>query len=293
MIHVFPHEIANEIRLTRSQYSGAFLIVEGQDDYQFMVNFISPSTCTIEVARGKQNVCDVIEILEEDNFDGVLGLIDADFDRIEGSLERSHNIVMPECHDLDMMLVSSPALGRILTALGSREKLENFQEDVLKALMERALPVGYLRLHSLRENLNLRFGGLKYSAWIDRSSFVADTTKLIDTVKNHSQRQDLSSSDLAIAIEDLQDSNYDPYEMCNGADVIGILSIGLRGVLGTKDAGEVGEDLLKMSLRLAYSEQHFSSSSLRKDIEKWQRRKHGFQILEVTSEVGPKSWTTS
>lgn len=244
-----------------------------------MLNFISLSTCKIEVARGKQNVCEVIDILDEDNFDGVLGLIDADFDRIEGSLERSHNFIMPECHDLDMMLVSSTALDRILTEFGSRKKLEKLQEDVLKVLMERALPVGYLRLHSLREKLNLRFEGLRYSAWIDRSSFVADTTRLIDTVKNHSQRQDLSSSDLAIAIEELQDSNYDPYEMCNGADVIGILSLGLRGVLGTKDSGEVGEELLKMLLRLAYSEQHFSSSSLRKDIEKWQRSKHGFRIL--------------
>ena len=279
MIHLTPHEIANEIRMTRSEYTGAFLIVEGQDDYQFMVNFISLSTCTIEVARGKQNVCDVIDILDEDNFNGVLGLIDADFDRIEGGQQRSQNLVMPECHDLDMMLVSSPALDRILTALGSRDKLETFQEDVLKALMERALPLGYLRLHSLRERLNLRFRGLRYSAWIDRSSFEPNTTKLINTVKNHSQRQDLSSSDLAIAIEELQDSNYDPYEMCNGADVIGILSVGLRRVLGTKDAGEVGEELLKMSLRLAYSEQHFRSSSLRKDIETWQRRNHGFQIL--------------
>ena len=265
--------------MTRSQYSGAFLIVEGQDDYQFMVHFISPSTCTIEVALGKHNVCDVIDILDEDDFDGVLGLIDADFDRIEGNPERSQNLIMPECHDLDMMLVSSPALDRILTELGSRDKLENFQEDVLKALMERALPVGCLRLYSLRENLNLRFRGLRYSAWINRSTFVANTTNLINTVKNDSQRQDLSSGDLAVAIEKLQDSNYDPYEMCNGADVIGILSVGLRRVLGTNDAGEVREELLKMSLRLAYSEQHFRSSSLKKDIEKWQRRNHGFQIL--------------
>ena len=279
MIHRTSHEIANEIRMTRSQYSGAFLIVEGRDDRLFMASFISQSTCTIRVAQGKQNVCAVIDILDKDNFSGVLGLIDADLDRIEGSQKRSQNLVMPECHDLIMMLVSSPALDRVLTEVGSRKKLETFEGNVLEALIERALPVGYLRLHSLREKLNLRFRDLNYSAWIDRSTFVANTTKLINTVKNHSQRQDLSSSDLAIAIEELQDSNYDPYEMCNGADVIGILSVGLRRVLGTKDAGEVGEELLKMSLRLAYSEQHFRSSSLRKDIETWQRRNHGFQIL--------------
>lgn len=71
MIQPTSHEIANEIRMTRSQYTGAFLIVEGRDDRLFMASFISQSTCTIEVAQGKQNVCDVIEILNEDNFHGV------------------------------------------------------------------------------------------------------------------------------------------------------------------------------------------------------------------------------
>ena len=279
MIQPTSHEIANEIRMTRSQYTGAFLIVEGRDDRLFMASFISQSTCTIEVAQGKQNVCNVIEILDEDNFDGVLGLIDADLDRIEGSPKRGQNLVMPECHDLIMMLVSSPALDRVLTEFGSRNKLKTFEENVLEALFERALPVGYLRLHSLREKLNLQFRGLNYSAWISRSSFVANTTELIRRVKNLSHRHDLSSPGLANAIAELHKSHYDPCEICNGTDVIEILSIGLRGVLGSKSAGEVGAESLKSFLRLAYSEQHFRSSSLKKDIEKWQSQNPEFQIL--------------
>ena len=280
MTYRTPDEIANEIRMTRSQYSGAFLIVEGRDDRLFMESFISLSTCQIEVAEGKQNVCDVIDILDKDNFDGVLGLIDADFDRIEGIPERSHNLVMPECHDLIMMLVRSQALDRTLTELGSRPKLEPFKGNVLDALLNRALPVGYLRLYSLRDKLDLRCRNLNYSAWISRSSFVADTPALIETVRNHSQRQDLPSSVLASAIAELHCSKYDPCEICNSTDVIEILSIGLRGVLGNKSAREVGGEILKSFLRVAYSEQHFCSSNLKSDIEKWQSRKPGFQVLK-------------
>ena len=279
MIHSISYEIANEIRMRRSQFSGTFLIVEGRDDRLFMKSFISPSKCTILVAEGKQKVCDVIDILEKGNFDGVLGLIDADFDRIEGIPDRSQNLVMPECHDLIMMLVRSPALDRTLTELGSQPKLETFEEYVLDALLDRALPVGYLRLHSMREKLDLRFRGLNYSAWTNRSTFIADTTQLIRTVKNHSQRQDLSSSVLANAIEELHCSKYDPYEICNGTDVIELLSIGLQRILGNNSAKEVGGELLKRYLRLAFSEQHFCSSNLRRDIEKWQSRKPGFQVL--------------
>ena len=280
MIHSNSDEIATEIQMSRSQFSGTFLIVEGRDDRLFMESFISPSKCTILVAEGKQKVCDVIDILEKGNFDGVLGLIDADFDRIEGIPDRSQNLVMPECHDLIMMLLRSPAFDQTLRELGSRPKLVVFKENVLDSLMNRALPVGYLRLYSLREELNLRFRNLNYSAWITRSSFVADTPTLIETVKNYSQRHDLSSTVLATAIEELRGSKYDPYEICNGTDVIEILSIGLRSVLGNKNAGEVGGELLKMSLRLAYSEQYFFSSRLRKDIEKWQSQKPGFQVLK-------------
>ena len=279
MIRPTSNEIANEIRMRRFQFSGTFLIVEGRDDRLFMERFVSPTTCKIEVADGKQKVCDVIDILDKDDFDGVLGLIDADFDRIEGIPDRSKNLVMPECHDLIVMLVSSPALDRTLTELGSRTKLETFEENVLEALIERALPVGYLRLHSMREKLNLRFRGLIFSAWINHSSFVADTTKLIRTVKNHSQRPDLSSSVLANIIEELHGAKYDPYEICNGTDIIEILSIGLRRVLGNRSAREVESELLKAFLRLAYSEQDFCSSSLKRDIEEWQSQKPEFQVL--------------
>ena len=280
MIHSYSYEIANEIRMSRSQFSGTFLIVEGRDDRLFMQSFISPSKCTIIVAEGKQKVCDVINNLEKGNFDGVLGLIDADFDRIEGSTDRSQNLVMPEHHDLIMMLVSSPALDRILTELGSRNKLKAFEEDVLEALIDRALPVGYLRLYSMREELCLQFRGQKYSDWIDLTSFVANTEKLIETVKNYSQRHDLSSSVLADAIRELHGSQYNPYEICNGTDVIEILSIGLRRVLGNNNAKEVESESLKSSLRLAYSEQQFCSSDLMRDIEKWQHQNPKYQVLK-------------
>lgn len=280
MIHRTSHEIANEIRMRRSLFPGAFLVVEGRDDRLFMERFISSSTCKIEVAEGKENVCNVIEILDRENFDGVLGLIDADFDRIEGLSDRSLNLVMPKCHDLIMMLLISPALDRTLTELGSQTKLEDFEEDVLEALIERALPVGYLRLHSIRKQLDLRFRDLSFSAWIDRKSFMSDTGKLIRTVKNHSQRPDLSSKDLAIAIEELHEHKYDPCEICNGTDAIEILSIGLRTVLGTNSAQEVKSELLKAFLRVAFTEQDFCKSGLKLDIENWQNHKLEYQILK-------------
>ena len=58
--------------MTRTQFSGSFLIVEGRDDRLFMVRFVALETCQIRVAYGKQNVCDTIDILDEDLFSGAL-----------------------------------------------------------------------------------------------------------------------------------------------------------------------------------------------------------------------------
>ena len=130
MIHQSATEIATEIRLTRSQHSGSFLVVEGRDDRLFMEGFTCRVTCNIMVAQGKQNVCEVIRILDESNFAGVLGLVDADFDRVESIPSRGPNILMPEYHDLETMLLCSPALDRILIEFGSQDKIDDFGENV-------------------------------------------------------------------------------------------------------------------------------------------------------------------
>ena len=279
MIVPSPRELANEVRMTRSQFRGAFLIVEGRDDNLFMLEFISRETCKIIVAYGKQNVCDAIAILDNDRFDGALGMIDSDFDRIEAVPARSRNLVMPECHDLFTMLVSSPALARVLREYGSPEKLDRVGKTPLEALTEVALPIGYLRLHSIRAGMNLRFTDLNYTRWIDARSLRADTRNLIETVKNRSQMHNLSTNDVLEAIADLHDAGYDRREVCVGTDLVEALSIGLRRVLGSRPAAEVRVDYLKSGLRLAYSDTEFRASTLKRDIEHWQLLSPDYQVL--------------
>ena len=279
MIFRTADEIADEIRMTRSQYPGVFLVVEGREDRLLLQKFISSAACTIEVAEGKDNVCRVIAILDEDDFDGALGIIDADFDRIEGVPNRGSNLIMPECHDMTAMLVRTPALDGTLVEFGSRPKLKAFGEDLLEALIDRALPLGYLRLYSLREELALRFSGLNYSEWIDVSSFMASVDTLIEAVKNLSQRHDLSSVVLNEVVAELGGAWHDPKEVCSGTDLVEILSIGLRRVLGNNNAGQANVERLKSSLRLAFSEHCFSLSDLRREIVEWQDANEGFQVL--------------
>ena len=281
MIPVSAVALATEIRMLRQLHSGSFLLVEGRDDRLFMEQFLCRQTCQIVVGMGKDNVRKAIQILEEVNFPGVLGVVDADFDRLDGSESKSPNVVMPEYHDLETMLLCSPALGRVMTEFGTREKLDAFGENVLDALVQRALPLGRLRLYSLRNGLDLTFGGLNYSAWVDRSKFEAFPAQLIEEVKNRSQRQNIPSAILLEAIRQRVGAESSPFEVCNGSDLIEILSIGLRSAFGNNSSTAVNAEVLRRSLRLAYTEQDFVSSGLGKAIQMWEEQAEGFRILGV------------
>ena len=177
------------------------------------------------------------------------------------------------------MLLCSPALDRILIEFGSQSKLETFGEDVLDGLISRALPLGYLRLYSMRSGLGLTFDGLNYSAWIDRASFHVHTTRLISEVKNRSQRQNFPADTLETTIQQLENAGYHPREVCNGTDLIEILSIGLLRVLGTNATGTVSGNALRSHLRVAYTKQDFTMSTLGRDIRVWESQSTGYQVL--------------
>lgn len=180
------------------------------------------------------------------------------------------------------MLVRSTALDWVLREFGSEEKILRFVNrrgiDVRQALLDVAVPVAYLRLHSLRAALDLRFDGLQFSQFVDRQTLVIDSLALVQTVKNHSQRHDLRSADLLQSIGDLQDAEHNVWQLCNGHDLVGVLSFALRSTIGTQRAQTVAIEELNRALRLAYAETDFVITEQYRMIREWEQRTN-FQVL--------------
>jgi Protein of unknown function (DUF4435) len=275
--------IANEVRLRRSQHMWSFVIIEGRNDRLFYERFFDLQQCKLVVADGKEKVCEVVRILDADNFHGVLGIVDADFDLLEEIPVSSHNIIRGNFHDIEAMLVRSPALDRVLREFGSEDKIQKLVtsagSDIRHILSAAASPLGYLRWHSLRSNLRLRFEDLSFVRFINMTTLTADRPRLIATVKNHSQRQELQNDDLEFAIRELENSNHDRWQLCNGHDLVGVLSVGLRRALGSQSAGAVGIEELERALRLAYEAVDFAASDLCSAIWEWEQRNTRFQVL--------------
>jgi hypothetical protein len=258
-------------------------VLEGSNDKLFYGRFFNATACKPVLAYGKANVCEVLRILDADNFQGALGVVDADFDVLDGISANSPNIICGDCHDVEAMLIRSPALDHLLREFGSEQKIEAFrlrtERDIRSTLLKAATPLAYLRWYSLKLNLALRFEDLQLSQFVDRDTLDVDVPRMIIAVQNHSQRQDLDSGNLETGVLALQDVNHDAWQLCNGQDLLAVLSIGLRSALGSQRALTVGIEELRRSLRLAFSEADFAASTQYHHIHAWEELNRPFRIF--------------
>ena len=280
-----PDDIANEIILTRDDPSKqflSFLIVEGDTDRNFYKRLTDTNKCQITIAYSKFTALGVLSILEKEAIPGILVIIDADFDILEGKSPHSPNALFTDTHDLETMIMKSPALEKVLGEFGSEKKIneitESAKRDVRALLLECGMSIGYLRWVSLRENLALKFEGLEFAL---TKELKIEVSSLIKAVKNKSLRPDIVDKRLEAYIQDLKDDAHDPWHVCCGHDLVCILSIGLRKIIGTWNPNDIRPDALERSLRLAFERSYFYKTQLYLSIQQWEKANTPFIILAL------------
>ncbi|MBO0351039.1 DUF4435 domain-containing protein [Phormidium pseudopriestleyi FRX01] len=286
--HLTPDRLANKIRLMRTQYQGTFLITEGDTDARVWKNLVNTRLCSVENANNKQKAIAALDILEKDNCAGVLAVVDADFERLEGNISLTPNLLMTDSHDMETMLLQSPALEKVLAEYGSEDKKNKLTkstgQDIPTLLILPGVFIGYLRWLSLKEGLSLKFEDLSFKKFIDETTLALDKFKLIKTVKNNSQRHDLDEQILHKQIEDLKQKTHNPWSVCCGHDLICILSIGLCKAFGSCNTKQVETIILEKDLRLAYERSFFSRTELYQAILQWEAANQPFQVLASIEE---------
>ena len=279
--YITPARIANDIRMLRTQDTGSFLIAEGDTDARVWENLMDSTKCSVVIAHNKNNAIAVLHILEKDNFAGVLAVVDADFDILEETVLLSQNLLLTDTHDLETMLLKSPALEKVLREHGSTEKIEIFTKakDIRQTLLESAKIVGYLRWASLKFNYCLKFEGLAFNKFVDDKTLALNESKLIQTVKNNSQKPGLDEPEIRANMEKLKTDPQDMWHVCCGHDMISILSLALCKALGSCNSKEVEPNVLEKYLRVAYESAHFRETKLYLAIQTWEQTNQPFEVL--------------
>ena len=288
--YITANDVANGIRMVRDQFSGTFLIVEGQTaDSRVYKRLVDSEQVQVTPAHNKDNAIATLKILEEADFAGVVAIIDADFWRLEGLDPTSPNLFITDTHDLETMLLESPALDKLLDEFGSAQKITDFAAnnnmDVRQALLVAARPIGYLRWVSQRGDFSLKFEGIVFSRFIDHDTLHIDISELIREVKNKSRRHDLDDNDLRNKIDELTDSKHSAWDICCGHDLVYILSFGLRRILGSNDSNEVEPETLERFLRTGYESAYFLSTRLYQALREWEPFNPPFRIFSTEQQV--------
>lgn len=274
---------ANQIRLRRSTFSGTFLLVEGGSDKIFYERFVDKLACQLISTSGKpsskQRAIAILEILEQSNFQGVLAIVDADFDRLETAVNNRPNLLLTDSHDLETMLIKSPALNKVVSEFGSEEKITQFAQDIRAVLLKSGISLGYLRWISQCDELNLTFEGIVFSKFVNERTLIIKEIDLIEEVKKKSQAFFLKNEDLQQRLISRKNNSHDPCQVCCGHDLVEILSFGLRKTIGSNKPSDVEADSLERSLRLAYEEAYFRGTHLYLEIRKWESNNQPFKVL--------------
>ncbi len=283
-MHQTGTDIANRVLLERAKYNGPVLLLEGDNDVKFFYQFVKEAEIPIIPAWGKKNVLDAVEILESnDGIQGFMGIIDADFGRVDGLLPASQNVVVTDDHDVEMMIIRTKAFNRVLRVLGSKNKIRNFpdrEQGIRNALMQNALVIGHLRHFSLTDDLHLRFEGLSFEGFVDRNTLKMDIDEMIRRVFELKRIPNLKEADIRDKLLELaEDDNDDPYQICCGHDFIAIFGIALRKVIGSKPQKATSPEALGLDLRFAYDSEDFRQTNLYSDAKRWSERNRGYDIF--------------
>ncbi|AFL73631.1 DUF4435 domain-containing protein [Thiocystis violascens] len=271
-------DIEAEVLMMSQVHTGSFLVVEGVDDIRFWTSRVADGACELVDGNGKPNVEGALTRLDSRSFSGVLGIVDDDCDGLDCRPLPSPNLIATDAHDLECVLLRSPALDRVLGEFGSRAKIRKFEQtqgvEVRNALVSRGIQLGRLRWLSRRAGWPYPFGDKGPARFVDQATWTVDTARLeADVVASGAYP---SVADLRAALGNLPTD--DPWSICQGHDLVAVLGIGLRKVLGNLKAG-TGVDYIASLLRSAYDDIDLERGHLGVSIRAWEQANTPYRLL--------------
>jgi hypothetical protein len=287
-------DYATDAWMLRSEREETILLVEGTTDESVYKYFIDNTRCKIIPVDGKEIALQTIDILEKDGFNGVFVIVDNDFWKLDNFIHPSSNVLVTDYHDLECMILNSGALEKFLDQYGSKEKIKNLNQPIREILLNSAKPIGYLRWISLQRCMNLKFEELKFNKFIDKENLKINIQELIKKVKENSKKSSLKNEEIFQDISDLAKQNHNPWQVCNGHDLIQILYIGLMKKFATKKSTiesskgkktkrqnvNIALEHVEKNLRLAYEFSMFCLTELYKSIKAWEANNPTYKVLK-------------
>jgi hypothetical protein len=269
------YSIANEIRLSRTVRKGASaLLVEGSKDARVFRNLVDESGCDVVQTEGKHNATRALNVLRKASQAGALVVVDSDFSRLDGQLILDPDVLWTEDHDIEGMVLKSPAPEKLMIEYDL--KLDEFGRDLGTTLAKGVMPLGYMRLASIKNKLNLDFKQLDHSKFVVGPPPVIDEAKLAQEILAKNPRCSHPAKDLIGMMQGVSNSSHDCWQVSCGHDMTAALSVMLTQRIGR----DIPSYTVERQLRLSYHPSDFASTQLCKEIKEWEAKNAPYGILK-------------
>jgi hypothetical protein len=268
------HSIANEIRLSRTvRKTASALLVEGAKDARVFRNLVDDAVCDVVQTEGKRNATGALNVLRKSNHSGALVVVDSDFSRLDGQLILDPDVICTEDHDMEAMLLKSPAPEKVLVEHDLRS--DAFGKDLSVTLAKGVMPLGYARLSSITNKLKLSFKDLDHSKFVVGPPVTIDERKLAQELLTKNPHCKHSVKELIDMAGKLSDAKHDCWQVSCGHDMTAALAV----MLSKKAVHPVTAYTVERQLRLSYHPTDFAGTELCKEIEEWEQKNAPYSIL--------------
>ncbi|MQS39453.1 DUF4435 domain-containing protein [Streptomyces katsurahamanus] len=257
-----PVRIANEVGMLRSGMGGPIVLVEGATDTRLFRRLFIPSPqARVIHCKGKSNLLGAIDMVTSRGITGVLGICDADFDRLLGE-PAIDNVFPVDHHDTEIMICASPAFSHFYAELYEREADDREMQRTRARLLNYSSIIGKLRLWSIQNGGKVGFKTLNAGEFIERDG-VFNIQSCIETLM---VGKDLDSNTLLSVAKTSTESP--ETEISCGHDFTSLLDF---DAAIRRRSRPHGREVVEKMLRLSFDAKSFSNTQMYVALRSWEK----------------------
>lgn len=286
MIIPSPHSIVNSIRMKRINplfKDKAYLIVEGCGDVNLFSTFIDENKCGVKRTGKRDKVIEVIEIADSSHCKGILGIIDADFDELNNIVYSSENIIQTDTHDIETLIIKSPAFDKLLRVQCDIAKLREFEDrnnsTIREIILEKAKFIALYRLIALNEGVKMKFRYIPFSNFLDPNTLEVDENELLNSITSTSPNFDISDlPKVQNKYNKMKTGTYNLWMLCNGHDLVKIIQTAIVNIFGIR-IRNINFSTVGSFLQLSFEFRHFKDTRIYSSTKDWENNNIPFSIF--------------
>jgi hypothetical protein len=218
-----------------SKKDKVWVYLEGCGDKKLFETIFHKNNTELTATNGITSVKEIVDKLLQYSYDNVIGIIDADFTRLEKIKNQNPNpnIFLTDNHDTEMMLIQNETVFRKITWIYLADiNTDNHFDyiDLRKKILESLVWFSLIRLYNHIHDLALVVRDFPIHECIDfqknDTSFVVQKRKCITLVNQKSENKKQEVKEEYINQMNFTTSDY--WDLCNGHDFLKVWAKSLQ-----------------------------------------------------------------